>query len=137
MPYFRTPARRRAGPVAATILLITAGLAPAAHAENPAPGTPYGWGLNSPGQLGNPADGTFAYLPSGVYGLPGGVLDIAAGDLHTVALLEDGSVWTWGGDDTGQLGNDPASTTATSPVKVPGISDAIAVAAGPKHSLAL
>jgi len=33
------------------------------------------------------------------------VVAVASGDRHTVALREDGTVWTWGANDEGQLGN--------------------------------
>jgi hypothetical protein len=34
----------------------------------------------------------------------GGVVELACGADHAVAILEDGSVWSWGGNDRGQLG---------------------------------
>src|SRR5260221_2749650 len=59
-------------------------------------GTVVAWGLNSFGQLG---DGTTTQrlFPVPVLGLPVGVraVAIAAGDLHSMALLENGTVWTW------------------------------------------
>ncbi len=30
---------------------------------------------------------------------------VAAGSLHTVAILEDGTLWTWGANASGQLGD--------------------------------
>jgi alpha-tubulin suppressor-like RCC1 family protein len=33
-----------------------------------------------------------------------GITQIAAGDKHAVALAKDGTVWTWGGNEAGQLG---------------------------------
>jgi len=38
-----------------------------------------------------------------------GVVAIAAGNHHTVALKEDGTVWAWGRNSDGQLGD--GSTT--------------------------
>ncbi|MFA6016001.1 MAG: hypothetical protein WC742_13125 [Gallionellaceae bacterium] len=36
--------------------------------------------------------------------LPGAVIAVAAGTRHSVALMSDGTVWTWGGNYFGQLG---------------------------------
>jgi hypothetical protein len=52
-----------------------------------------------------------------VEGLPGRVTDIALGILHTCALLEDKSVWCWGVNNYGQLGNG-GSDESTAPVEV-------------------
>ncbi len=78
-------------------------------------------------------------LPSGE-GLPGGdgdVVDVRAGGRHAVALLSDGSVWTWGDNRWGQLGNG-THVSSHRPVRVGGLPlPAIEIAAGDRHSLAL
>ncbi|ADL70068.1 S-layer domain protein [Thermoanaerobacterium thermosaccharolyticum DSM 571] len=61
---------------------------------------------------------------------------IAAGAYHTVALKNDGTVWAWGWNDCGQLG-DGTTTNRTIPVQVKGISDVVAIAAGMYHTVAL
>ncbi len=60
---------------------------------------------------------------------------IAAGENHTVALKADGSVWTWGSNDSGQLGSDTSSTPL--PVMAEGVSSVVAIAAGADTSIAL
>ena len=73
------------------------------------------WGLNSDGQLG---DGTTTNQNSPVYVLTGpgvrltNVLQIDGGDDFGVALLGDGTVWTWGYNNNGQLGQN--NTTSIS-----------------------
>lgn len=105
-------------------------------------GTVWTWGDNSSGQLG---DGTLdnekAYPvqvldPGDASGYLQGVVAIAAGDDHSVAVKSDGSVWAWGWNNAGQLGN---MTTANSfiPVTVVGLSNVAEVAAGTLHTLAL
>ena len=47
---------------------------------------------------------------------------------HTVALKTDGTVWAWGYNGWGQLG-DGTTTNKTTPVQVSGLSGVIAIAA--------
>ncbi|MCR5890291.1 hypothetical protein LRS06_21430 [Hymenobacter sp. J193] len=70
-------------------------------------GTLWTWGLNHHGQLGN---GTSTDYPNtrrvpGQVGTATNWASVAVGDLHTVALRTDGTLWTWGVNDYGQLGN--------------------------------
>ena len=66
--------------------------------------------------------------PVQVSGLTG-VTAIAAGYCHTVALKSDGTVWAWGYNAYGQLG-DGTTTDRTTPVQVSGLSGVTAIAAG-------
>ncbi len=61
---------------------------------------------------------------------------IASGASHIVSLKSDGTVWSWGANYSGQLGN---GTTADSPlpVKVATLSSVIMVSAGGDHTVAL
>jgi len=98
-------------------------------------GTVWAWGANTYGQLG---DGTTAYqrlIPVKVAGLTG-VTRIAAGGLHSLALLSDGTVRAWGYNDFGQLG-DGTVTDRSAPVKVAGLTGVTQIAAGAWHSLAV
>jgi len=61
---------------------------------------------------------------------------LAAGGTHSLALRADGTVWAWGWNDQGQLG-DGTDTDRHTPVRVRGLTDVVAVAAGRAHSLAL
>src|SRR5207248_2650007 len=53
-----------------------------------------------------------------------------------LALLGDGTVWAWGYNDYGQLG-DGTTTTRLVPVKVSGLTSIVAIAGGRFHSVAL
>jgi len=44
---------------------------------------------------------------------------VAAGDLHTVALKTDGTLWAWGFNGYGQLGNG-TTVLSSSPLRVGG-----------------
>jgi len=61
---------------------------------------------------------------------------IAAGEYHSVALLQDGTVRTWGYNNFAQLG-DGTTTSSNVPVTVTGLSTAVGVAAGDLFTLAL
>ena len=70
---------------------------------------------------------------------PGGqasAQQVVAGSYHTLALRQDGTVWAWGQNSYGQLG-DGTSMQRTNPVRVPGLSGVVALAAGQYHSLAV
>jgi alpha-tubulin suppressor-like RCC1 family protein len=101
-------------------------------------GTVESWGNNNDGQLG---DNSFkkSDVPVAVKGLTG-VTDVAAGGFHSLALLSNGTVMSWGDNEVDQLGDgQDASTQSASlvPVAVDGLTDAVAIAAGQQHSLAL
>ncbi len=61
---------------------------------------------------------------------------ISVGSDHTVALKGDGTVWCWGSNGYGQLG-DGTTTNYSTPVQVLGLTDVVFVAAGDCHSLAI
>jgi len=99
------------------------------------------WGGNELGQLGA-NNFSAARGPGDVLGLESGVQAIAAGALHTCALLQNGSVRCWGANFSSQLGENGANFAA-SPVEVTQLGGtAIAITAGGReefngHSCAL
>jgi alpha-tubulin suppressor-like RCC1 family protein len=98
-------------------------------------GTVWAWGYNPNGQLGTGTTTISSTIPVQVSGLTG-VTAIAAGGNHSLAPKGDGSVWAWGYDQHGQLGNGTATDSST-PVQVSGLTGVTAIAAGEEHSLAL
>jgi alpha-tubulin suppressor-like RCC1 family protein len=101
-------------------------------------GTVLAWGLNNEGQLGNGGTGSSG-VPVNV-SLPAGtkVTAVAAGALHSLALTSTGTVFAWGYNADGELG-DGATANSSVPVKVklPAGTRVTAVAAGAYDSLAL
>jgi hypothetical protein len=61
---------------------------------------------------------------------------VAAGRDHSLALRGDGTVWTWGGNSGGQLG-DGTAIDRFAPVQVAGLTDVTAIVGSGSHSLAL
>lgn len=95
-------------------------------------------GLNDHGQLGDGSPSSYTYRQSfgPVTGLSSGVVDLAAGKHHYLAVLSDGTVRAWGANGSGQLG-DGSTTDRFTPVSVTGLTNVTATAAGDEHSLAL
>ncbi|MFP2935077.1 RCC1 repeat-containing protein, partial [Pyxidicoccus sp. 3LG] len=60
----------------------------------------------------------------------------AAGNEHSLALKSDGTVWAWGWNTSGQLGNGTWDAWPI-PVQVLGLTGVVSLAAGNEHSLAL
>jgi len=61
---------------------------------------------------------------------------VSAGGGHACLRRADGSLWCWGRNDHGQLGDGTRTSRAT-PVRVPDVSDVVAVATGDAHTCAL
>jgi alpha-tubulin suppressor-like RCC1 family protein len=97
-------------------------------------GTVWAWGRNEVGQVGNGVTSSYQLTPVRVTRLTG-VKKISAGGEFSLALRSDGTVWAWGANQLGQLGN---GTTANSsvPVKVAGLSQVTGISAGADASLA-
>jgi alpha-tubulin suppressor-like RCC1 family protein len=119
-------------------------------------GTIRAWGANEDGQLG---DGTSAgpetcgllpplpcsRVPVALAGLTG-VVEVAAGKFHSLALLSNGRVMAWGQNNSGQLGDGTtegpercagaSQPCSTLPVEVATLAGVVGAAAGGEHSLA-
>lgn len=97
-------------------------------------GSLWAWGGNNSGQLGNgKADGAPPLVPNPnpaeVSAMAGKtVVEAAAGRFHTLVVLSDGSVWSWGENTKGQLG-DNTTAMRTTPVQVPGLTLTVTVPA--------
>ena len=127
--------RRAAGVVALALAAVPLGpVGPAAATT--AAGTPYTWGGNSFGQLGNGS--TSPGSPAAVTGLAD-VVDVHGGREHVAALTSAGAVYTWGSNQEGQLGlGDSGNRSVPTEVPVPcGDTRVAGVATGHNSTLAL
>ena len=109
-------------------------------------GTVYAWGRNNSGQLGK-NDATDAHIPAAVQtlGTPMAgkvIVQLVAGNSQSMALASDGTVYTWGWNQYGQLGNG-TTTNSRIPVAVVTTGTPLAgkiisqIAAGNAHALAM
>ncbi|MCF8255171.1 MAG: T9SS type A sorting domain-containing protein [Bacteroidia bacterium] len=111
-------------------------------------GSVYTWGKDYNGELGqgsNPGSFFLTAVPvvseSGS-GILSNVKSVAAGGQFSLALKQDGSVWSWGANANGKLGN-PSSSGTSKPIQVKGLDGStpltgiIEIAVGKQHALAL
>ncbi len=108
--------------------------------------TVWSWGYNGDGELGNNSTGE-RMVPVQVHG-PGnvgfltGITQISGGYAHAIALKSDGSVWAWGDNTNGELG-DSTTTNRLTPVQVHGLlnfgflTGVTQIAAGQQYNLAI
>lgn len=77
------------------------------------------WGMNYYGTVG---DGTKKdrFLPVGVVGMADSVIDVAGASSHTCALKNDHTVYCWGDNSAGELGDGTTDEHLT-PVQVPNL----------------
>ncbi|MBL8493357.1 MAG: hypothetical protein JNM37_03790 [Rhodocyclaceae bacterium] len=75
-------------------------------------------------------------MPVRVTGLAD-VVAVAAGETHSLALKRDGTVWAWGSNRKGELGNGGPSFASLVPVRASGLNGVVAIRAGWEISLAL
>ena len=101
-----------------------------------ADGTVWAWGSNYSNQVAN-GYGWWQYQdsPFQVPNLPP-IVAVASRHDHTLAIAQDGTVWAWGNNGSGQLG-DGTSAQRRTPVRVSGLTDAVAVATDYSYSLAM
>jgi alpha-tubulin suppressor-like RCC1 family protein len=100
-------------------------------------GTVWAWGYNKSGQLGN-NDPSHAnrFYPVQVKGLDKPAIAVTDGYDFSIALMSDGTLRSWGNNNTGQLGNN-GSAASDSAVAVYGLANVVQVSCGWSHALAL
>ena len=98
------------------------------------------WGSNLLGEFGNGDTGETTVVPVPSTSMRDSdavrVVATKAGST-SVALLADGTVWTWGWGHAGQLGHGAVVPMATRPVQVIGLDSVTELAAGLLHMLAV
>jgi alpha-tubulin suppressor-like RCC1 family protein len=101
-------------------------------------GKVWSWGSNRFGELGNGTTSQVAGSNPTPVPVPGltGVTQIAAGANDSFALRSDGTVWAWGINTKGQLG-DGTTVNRDSPERLPGLAGITKISAGDVTSYAI
>jgi alpha-tubulin suppressor-like RCC1 family protein len=98
-------------------------------------GTLWAWGYNSDGQMGNGvASSTDQLLPAQI-GTAADWADVVSGGYHILARKQNGTLWAWGYNFSGQLG-DGSTTTRTTPVQIGTNTTWAKISAGGYHTVA-
>ena len=79
-------------------------------------GTLWSWGYNGYGQLGTGTNDSSAHATPVQVGTDNKWAAVDAGQYHTAAVKTDGTLWAWGYNYYGQLG-DASNTQRASPVR--------------------
>ncbi len=113
-----------------------------------ADGTVWSWGNGSHGALGDGQAYSRQATPTQLPNMTNFV-EVATGGQHYLALRKDGTVWSWGDNECGQLGYETepeltgwdkkpsGNTYSTIPKQIKELKEVISVAAGMGHSVAL
>ena len=103
-------------------------------------GSVWTWGDNLKGQLGNGTSGPdqITAIPTRVSNLYD-MVKIDAGYAHIAVVKNNGTLWTWGNNEDGQLGIGTSGYlyNQSTPVQVPGLDRVNSVTAGYAHTVAL
>ena len=96
------------------------------------------WGGNANLQLGNPATTAVRSLTPVTVAVISNATAVAAALLHTCAIIPPGSVFCWGANFNGSLGDTTLTTSGSAtPVYVMGLSGVTAISGGSYHTCAL
>jgi alpha-tubulin suppressor-like RCC1 family protein len=102
-------------------------------------GSVWAWGANVNGECGD-GTGTNRNVPVRVLRANGtplaNIVQVGAGANHSLALRADGSMWAWGRNNHGQLG-DGTYTTRRRAVRVAGLAGVSHMAGGRQNSIAV
>ena len=99
-------------------------------------GNLFTWGAGSNGALGN-ASTTDRSTPVTTFAGGANWKQISLGDLDTVAIKTDGTLWTWGAGDYGVLGNNQTTNKSTPVTTFAGGNNWKQVACGRHHMAAI
>ncbi len=99
-------------------------------------GVAYAWGINSSGQLGTNNLSSFSSPVSVVGGFTDWI-QISAGDIHSIGLRANGTIYGWGSGANGRLGTGNTTTRSSPTLVVGSIVNWTQISAGISHTLAL
>ncbi|HET6993970.1 MAG TPA: hypothetical protein VFI06_03260 [Chitinophagaceae bacterium] len=99
-------------------------------------GTVWSWGWNANGCLGDGSSIAKRSTPAQIPALSGIRAIAANGSIHSLALRNDGTIWAWGDNFYGQLG-DGSYTERSIPAPLTSLTDVVYIGTGERHSFAI
>jgi alpha-tubulin suppressor-like RCC1 family protein len=100
-------------------------------------GTLWTWGYGNNGRLGNGLVGANISTPVTTFSGGTNWKQVSCGRSHTAAIKTDGTLWTWGYGNRGQLGNSVTTDRSTPVTTFSGGTDWKQVICGDDHTVAL
>jgi len=84
----------------------------------------YTWGNNTDGQLGNSSDGVenSSSVPIPITSLGFSCIDVSCGYRHMAIVKNDGTIWSWGNGEYGQLARGSNTDGSNNPIQISPIS---------------
>lgn len=115
-----------------TVQVVAGGMHTVCLSES---GHVYTFGCNDEGALGRETTEEGSEMVPGKVSLEEKVVQVSAGDSHTAALTEDGTVFIWGAfrDNNGVIGLVEPLKTSKVPVKLPMMEQVVKIASGNDH----
>ncbi len=98
-------------------------------------GTLWAWGSNSSGQLGTTSSSGSGSLVIQQVGSNSNWSQVAAGTQHSLGVRTDGTLWVWGSDSSGQLGEYVSNASVPTQLSVSSVSAWSFVAARADYSM--
>lgn len=99
-------------------------------------GTLWFWGSNSRGQLGNGSSNNTIYSPTQT-GIANDWQTISCGGSHIIGLKTNGSLWAWGNNEYGQVGDATGNNIRSTPNHIGTATNWKSISTGAEHSIAL
>ncbi|MEO6742278.1 MAG: hypothetical protein ABIP20_18700, partial [Chthoniobacteraceae bacterium] len=102
-----------------------------------ADGTLWAWGYNFDGQLGNGVSDTLSHPTMTQVGTATNWTHVVTHGYHIIATRSDGTLWGWGFNSSGQVGNGSTTTPVTTPIQIGIATNWRSIATGQFHTTAI
>ncbi|OYW76315.1 MAG: hypothetical protein B7Z37_09475 [Verrucomicrobia bacterium 12-59-8] len=99
-------------------------------------GTLWAWGYNTDGQMGNGTTSSTGQWQPVQIGSAADWAAISCGSYHVLSLKQNGTLWSWGLNSYGQVGDGTTTTPQSSPLQVGSATNWRSIASGRYYSVA-
>jgi len=97
----------------------------------------FSWGRDQYGSLGHGTSATHLSSPVQVGSLTDWTDEMSAGLYHAGVVKDDGTLWMWGRNEYGEVGNGAQGTPISSPIQIGALTDWAKVACGEYFTVAI